>query len=363
MLKSLIRLFLSINNIIFGRPDFHPQSPIPAYDFFDGNRHGGHPAYDIFINEKDKKIDKNNDGFIDSTNETVKAISVTQSIVISTNRGWHKGSDLRGGNYVWTYNPYLDMFFYYAHLNDIFVQRGQLLEQGQPIGNIGNTGRKAAGTECHIHLMVLRYENNILMPIDYYEDIIVSKKENLKPKLKALYNDLRSRYPVEDGEYVLIALGDYQKLFLISGNSMDIFIRKEYYVSTGKEGFGAERLKGKTPAGIMKIGIKAGNDAAIGSVFQSLRFTGKVVPINYSSNDSSHPFMTTRIMELVGVEDQNRHFNTIKIHGTNKEGLIGLPDSSGCVRMRNNEIIELYDLIPRGTYVYIVPESEDAGKI
>ena len=151
----------TLRNIIFGRGDYHPNSPLPAYDFFDGNKHGGHPAYDIFINEKDVKIDKNNDCLIDSTGKPAIALSLVNGIVASINTEWVKGSDLRGGNYVWIYNPYLDMFFYYAHLNDTFVKPGQFVARGQEVGTVGKTGRKAIFTECHIHLMVLQYTQRI----------------------------------------------------------------------------------------------------------------------------------------------------------------------------------------------------------
>ena len=42
------------------------------------------------------------------------------------------------------------------------------------------------------------------------------------------------------------------------------------------------------------------------------------------------------------------------IHGTNDESSIGKQSTSGCIRMKNEEVIELYDIVPAGTSVEIV---------
>ncbi|MGA2089918.1 MAG: M23 family metallopeptidase [Endomicrobiales bacterium] len=151
------------------RSDFKPHSRygpknVKGYDFFDGNQHGGHPAFDICIH------DKNHDLRDDRTGKLVNAVAMTDAIVVSVCREWSTNKLLRGGNYVWLYNPSINYFFYYAHLNEVLVEEGTLLKAGDVVGTIGRTGllasRKASPT--HVHLMVLKYYNGKMIPIDYY---------------------------------------------------------------------------------------------------------------------------------------------------------------------------------------------------
>jgi peptidoglycan LD-endopeptidase LytH len=138
--------------------DFKPRAVYgpygkKGYDFFDGNRHGGHPAHDIFIN------DRNRDCLDDKTKKAVNVLSTEDGVVLSVNKGWKPGSLLRGGNYIWLYNPKDNKFFYYAHLNDIFVKPGEIAKRGRAIGTVGRTGRLAdkKASPTHVHLMVLEY--------------------------------------------------------------------------------------------------------------------------------------------------------------------------------------------------------------
>ena len=67
--------------------------------------------------------------------------------------------------------------------------------------------------------------------------------------------------------------------------------------------------------------------------------------------------ITSRILWLDGVEDHNLNTREryIYIHGTNQEHLIGQPASHGCIRMRNQDVVQLFDLIDVGTEVEILP--------
>ncbi len=76
-----------------------------GYDYFDGNKHGGHPAHDIFI------VDKNQDCIDDITNNPVNVVSMTAGIVIATESIWDASSSLRGGKYIWIYDPFSNSFF------------------------------------------------------------------------------------------------------------------------------------------------------------------------------------------------------------------------------------------------------------
>lgn len=145
---------------------------IKGYDFFGGNRHGGHPAYDIFIK------DKNQDSLDDKTNLAVKALAMTDMFVLSVRGGWKMGNILRGGNYVWLINPKENKLFYYAHLKDIYVKPGDFVKQGRAVGTVGRTGYLAAkkSSPTHIHLMVLEIEKENLKPFNYIQ--LLDSKSN-----------------------------------------------------------------------------------------------------------------------------------------------------------------------------------------
>ena len=93
-------------------------------------------------------------------------------VAIST--GWQPGSKIRGGNYVWIYDTVSSGLFYYAHLADIFVEVGQVLQSGDKIGLLGRSGKNAspAKSPTHLHLMYLKYqEDGNLIPEDLYGDL------------------------------------------------------------------------------------------------------------------------------------------------------------------------------------------------
>jgi hypothetical protein len=137
---------------------------VKGYNFFDGNRHGGHPAYDIMI------LDKDQDCLDDTTGKPVEVVAMTDAVVISFEDGWLAGSKLRGGNYIWLCNPSENKFFYYAHLKDISVKLGEFVYKGQTIGTVGRTGYTASNIKSptHLHLMVLEYKTKKLKSFDYY---------------------------------------------------------------------------------------------------------------------------------------------------------------------------------------------------
>jgi peptidoglycan LD-endopeptidase LytH len=135
------------------------------YNFYDGNAHTGHPAYDIFIN------DKNQDCLDDKTKKPVHCLAATDLLVLSVNTGWVEGSEIRGGNYIWLFDDPGNRFFYYAHLDSILVKPGQFCKAGTPIATLGRTGKNAwpKRSPTHLHLMVLDIKGEELVPVDYYK--------------------------------------------------------------------------------------------------------------------------------------------------------------------------------------------------
>jgi hypothetical protein len=139
-----------------------------------------------------------------------------------------------------------------------------------------------------------------------------------------------------------------------------------YDISTAKAGIGSESGSNKTPSGMHRIKEKYGDGLEPGAILKSRVFTGKIAKIYTDDTDVEEDHVTTRILWLDGLEPgHNRgknaegvkvdsHGRYIYIHGTPEEGLIGEPQSHGCVRMLNKDVIELYDAIPEGTPVLIL---------
>jgi hypothetical protein len=144
-----------------------------GYDFFDGNRHKGHPAHDIFIR------DKNQDSLDDGTGKPVEVVSVSSGMVVSVNLNWEPSSPIRGGKYIWLYEPIKSRYYYYAHLNEIFVSVGQIVSKRDRLGTVGRTGVKAypKRSPTHLHFQVLQSVDGCPKPINPYMDLT---KESLR---------------------------------------------------------------------------------------------------------------------------------------------------------------------------------------
>jgi len=138
-----------------------------GYDFFSGNRHGGHPAYDIFIR------DRNQDSRDDRSGKAVEVLSMTGGIVVALENGWRAGSGLRGGNYIWVYDPANNLLIYYAHNEELFVGLGTIVRPGDLMATIGRSGLNAAKqrSPTHLHFSVLRLENGHPVPLRVYREL------------------------------------------------------------------------------------------------------------------------------------------------------------------------------------------------
>src|ERR1700730_18060786 len=125
---------------------------------------------------------------------------------------------------------------------------------------------------------------------------------------------------------------------------------RSYPVSTSRFGVGTEEGSMKTPTGRFCVAKKIGGDMPSGTVFRSR------VPLNPSEPlPSTEDLIMSRILWLDGLDEQNANTRDrfIYIHGTKHEEKVGTPDSCGCVRMRNADVIELFDLVDDGTPVVI----------
>src|SRR5438067_8025898 len=147
--------------------------------------------------------------------------------------------------------------------------------------------------------------------------------------------------------HVVISVKD-QRLALLDHETLVA----TYPVSTSRYGLGDWPGSWRTPVGEMEIAIKIGDGAAPGAVFRDRRRTGEIVPPNALGRDP----IVTRILWLRGRELQNANAfrRDIYIHGTPEERNIGLPASYGCVRMRSEDVIKLYDMVGPAARVTIV---------
>lgn len=140
-----------------------------GFNYFDGNNHAGHPAHDIFI------ADKNQDCIDDKTKQPVNILSMSAGIVIATEPNWDTTSNLRGGKYIWIYDPSSNSLFYYAHSSNIFVKPCDIVKPGDIIATVGRTGLNAfrKKSPTHLHVMQLKLDsNNFPQPYNCYKELI-----------------------------------------------------------------------------------------------------------------------------------------------------------------------------------------------
>lgn len=125
---------------------------------------------------------------------------------------------------------------------------------------------------------------------------------------------------------------------------------RRYACSTSKFGTGFEPGSHCTPTGKFQIAEKHGHEAPPGMIFKSREPTGE---IGRQGEGGDH--VQTRILWLDGLDAENANTKAryIYIHGTNAEHLIGTPASHGCVRLSNQDMIDLFDTVPEGTGVAI----------
>lgn len=149
----------------------------------------------------------------------------------------------------------------------------------------------------------------------------------------------------------------------ISNQTLSFFspeFKKSYFISTSKNGTGQVIDSGKTPLGKHYVYKKIGHKMPINSIFVGRVFNFKI----YSDalGDSQTDWILTRILWLAGIENGfncggnvDTKTRYIYIHGTPYEDQLGWPSSAGCIRMSNQDVIELFNKTQIKTQVNILP--------
>ena len=125
---------------------------------------------------------------------------------------------------------------------------------------------------------------------------------------------------------------------------------RSYRVSTSRFGIGTEEGSMKTPTGRFRVAEKIGGGLPSDAVFQSR------VPLKPGDQlPPTEDLVMSRILWLDGLDEHNANTRDrfIYIHGTKHEDKIGRPASHGCVRMRNIDVVDLFELVDEGAHVTI----------
>jgi len=151
---------------------------------------------------------------------------------------------------------------------------------------------------------------------------------------------------------------DHRIVVSVVDQAMDLYYRDQfiarYPVSTSQFGVGDNPGTCATPLGQLKIAQKIGEGAPLGMVFKDRRPTGEILVPNAPGRDP----IVTRILWLKGLEPQNQNAygRYIYIHGTPVENQIGKPASYGCIRMRSQDILQLFSTVGVGARVDVIQD-------
>lgn len=163
-----------------------------------------------------------------------------------------------------------------------------------------------------------------------------------------------------------ININKNEKIIDININKQQLSLLKNadviacYAVSTAKNGVGQQNGSECTPSGKHIIRAKIGTNAKENTVFVARRETGEIFNQKLEQQNPERDWILTRILWLSGLEkgknrggevDTMRRY--IYIHGCPDSDSFSVPSSHGCVKMRNKDIIELFENVDVGTRVFI----------
>ena len=169
------------------------------------------------------------------------------------------------------------------------------------------------------------------------------------------YLETLNSLQLQESEHLLLANIDQQKMALFNqGKSL-----KTYVMSSSKQPPSCTENSLGTPWGLHRICEKIGQGQREGMVFEGR------LPIGLTAKECDRKkqfrnLITSRILRLEGLEkgvNRGGVFDTfgrfVYIHGTNHEGNLGSPASSGCLQLSNLDVIELFEEVSVGAHLYI----------
>ncbi len=185
----------------------------------------------------------------------------------------------------------------------------------------------------------------------------------MENRFTPIIDDLAKRFPTYSHERILIVDTTAQKMFLIENGKAT----NEWVISSAEKGVGSEKGSDQTPLGVHRIAEKIGAGAQLGTIFKSRQNTGEIVNILTAPGaDSPDDYVTSRILWLDGLEpglnkggNVDSHERFIYIHGTGEEGRLGTPASHGCIRMKNKDVIDLFERVNENTLVVITRQRQE----
>lgn len=133
----------------------------------------------------------------------------------------------------------------------------------------------------------------------------------------------------------------------------------DFPIATARNGLGTAVDSYRTPTGLHRVAEKIGDDVPPMGILKDRVFTGRLADPDPQGPDKD--WITSRILWLDGLEpgvnqgpgvDSRGRY--IYIHGTASECTVGTPSSMGCIRMRNSDVIALYDAVPVGALVVVL---------
>ena len=150
----------------------------------------------------------------------------------------------------------------------------------------------------------------------------------------------------------------------IASQTLQVFkdgvLSKSYLISSAKNGIGQQMGSEQTPLGQHCIRAKIGDNLPVNTVFCARRPTGEIFTPTLALQYPERDWIVTRILWLSGCEPGQNRFGTVDtarryiyIHGTPDPSVLGKPGSKGCLRMGNEDIIDLFNAIPVGTKICI----------
>ncbi len=155
--------------------------------------------------------------------------------------------------------------------------------------------------------------------------------------------------------YLYISIKN-QQMSLFKGGKVE----EEYSISTAKNGAGEKMGSECTPTGWHKIRAKIGDKQALNAVFIGRRPTGEIYTASLSREYPDRDWILSRILWLGGLEPGKNRYGSVDstwryiyIHGCPDEIIQGKPESHGCIRMKNVDIIDLFNKVNVGFKVLI----------